>query len=360
MAISHIDITAFRNISKAVLKPHLELNLIIGNNGSGKTSLLEAVYVLGRGRSFRASANKKLIQQAEKEFILHCKTSDIPSSNIGIRVGTAGLSAKANHQIIKRSSDLATLLPLLFISPDADKLLQISPKLRRRFLDWGLFHVEHNYLELWKRYNRTLIQRNSLLKSSMTDISVWDNELINYGNKINEFRTDYVSKLNDLFLALNEKLLPEHRLRLVYKKGWPKDLDLHTAITTNLEADKKMGFTHRGPHRCDLQVLFSDSNTLAEPLLSGGQLKLVAICLILAQAILVTKNAAQKGILLVDDIAAELDSNKRKLLIEIMLGMDMQIFITSTDVDLIDLPEEQSRQVFHVEHGCITATDVSS
>lgn len=360
MAISHLDLTAFRNIGKAVFQPHPELNIIIGNNGSGKTSLLEAIYFLGRGRSFRSSSSKKLIQDNHNQFILHCKTASPLANNIGIQVNLQGLKAKANQQVIKRSSDLATLLPLLFISPDADKLLQIAPKQRRRFLDWGLFHVEHNYLELWKRYNRTLVQRNSFLKSPHDQLKVWDDELIKYGLSIDQYRKKHVENLNLVFKSLIKELLPEKELSIAYKQGWPKNLDLKTAIYSNHDSDRKMGFTQRGPHRCDLQILDNKTKSLAEPFLSGGQLKLTAICLVLAQATIVSKVSNEQGILLIDDIAAELDPDKRRKLLEIVLNMGMQLFITSTDPSLITLPDEQSHQVFHVEHGTITATDVSN
>ncbi len=354
MALTSIDISNLRNITKATLHCHPSLNVVVGGNGSGKTSLLEAIYLLGRGRSFRTSFNKTVIQSGREKIIVVGKTVDQQAQTIGIQIAEEGLSAKTNGHYLTKSSQLALILPLLMISPDADKLIQGTPKQRRRFIDWGLFHVEQSYLSHWKRYNRVLTQRNALLKrGAHSEVTSWDGQLVEYGTELTLYRQKYCSALRELFLYYIERLTNNLTVDLSYRPGWASDETFEQALGSAIERDSRTGFTQKGPHRADLYI--TSEGKKAVNFLSGGQMKLAACALILAQARLLNQKLDRKGILLVDDLPAELDAEHRTNFLTLLSELGSQLFITTTERALLPLESFADYSLFHVEHGQISA-----
>ena len=352
MSLSHLAIKNLRNIAEINFEPGSRLNFIVGPNGSGKTTLLEAIYLLGRGRSFRSAYSNRIVRHGEHSLTLFGKLNDPERhNNLGIQIKDGQFRAKLNGQFLKKSSDLATVVPLLLITPDGDKLIKGSPRQRRRFLDWGLFHVEQQFLGVWQRYNRILAHRNAALQQGRAVLDPWNSQLIEAGERLDSQRREYAVHLATLARQCFNELMGIEEVEFKYQPGWNKELSLTEALNSHIEGDIKAGFTQRGPHRADL-VMQVGGKSAAE-YLSGGQQKLAACALFLAQARLYTSRLSKPCILLVDDLPSELDKRHRQALLDILFSTQGQIFITTTDLSAIDPAGYESSVVFHVEQGSL-------
>jgi DNA replication and repair protein RecF len=355
MALNHLSIHNLRNIQAASIEPCERLNLIYGPNGSGKTSLLEAIYLLGRGKSFRSAYSRRIVRHDQDELTVFAKirSADGGKHSLGLQIKEGRIRAKANGAYEQKSSNLAQLLPLLLISPDGDKLIKGSPRQRRRFLDWGLFHVEHDFLAIWQRYNRLLYQRNALLRQRKREmLPPWDSQLVEVANHLDRFRREYVTILAHQAERILSQLLEIDGLEFRYLPGWPGTEDYGSALQQSLESDLKAGFTQRGPHRADLSLKVG--GRAAAEVLSGGQQKLAACALLLAQASVFNQRKQENCVILVDDLPAELDSRHRHAFMELLYSIGGQLFVTVTDRHLLDVTPFAERRMFHVEHGQVT------
>lgn len=356
MSITQLNIQSLRNIEAMTLLANPRLNVIVGENASGKTSLLEAIYLLGRGKSFRSALSRSVVTKGQESLIVfgHLNTQAGQAHRLGVQIQAGQFKAKLDGVELKKSSDLAGYLPLLFISPDADKLINSSPRQRRRFLDWGLFHVEPSFLQVWQRYNRILTQRNKLLKLDTVDqLDVWDTQLIEAGEQLHRMRLSYVDQLASVAQHILSQLSELSEVKLSYKSGWPKELSLETGLMETRSSDRNMGFTQRGPHRCDLVLKVQGQS--AANFLSGGQQKILASALLLAQAKIFNEHLADPCLLLVDDLPAELDEGHRQRFMEVLYNTGSQLFVTATSADLLNIEPFQDKTVFHVEHGVLAA-----
>ncbi len=356
MAIRLLSIHDLRNIQTASLEPCERLNLIFGPNGSGKTSILEAIYLLGRGKSFRSAYSRRIIRREQSSLTVFGKTlsANDCSDSLGIQIKEGKFRAKINGEIEKKSSNLASLLPLLLISPDADKLIKGSPRQRRRFIDWGLFHVEHEFLPVWQRYNRILLQRNSALRQNNGSVlDAWNDQLVEAALKLDQFRRGYLTQLVEQTQCILPKLLEIEACDFRYQPGWPISESYGAALIANVDSDIKAGFTQRGPHRAELSMRVVGRP--AAEFLSGGQQKLAACSLLLAQASVFNLRREENCILLVDDLPAELDTRHRAKFMDLLYSIGGQVFVTATDASSLDISGYPNKQMFHVEHGVITA-----
>ena len=338
MALTFLSIQDLRNIQLASLEPCERLNLILGPNGSGKTSILEAIYLLGRGKSFRSAYSRRIIRHEQSSLTVFgkIKSKGEHLSSLGIQIKEGKFRAKINGEIEKKSSNLAVLLPLLLISPDADKLIRGSPRQRRRFIDWGLFHVEHEFLPVWQRYNRALLQRNSALRQKNTSVlDSWNDQLVEAAVKLDLFRREYLQLLLKQTQQFLSQLLEIDECSFKYLPGWPGTEDYKSSLLANIDSDIKAGFTQRGPHRADLSMRVA-SRPAAE-ILSGGQQKLAACALLLAQASVFGLRREENCIILVDDLPAELDVRHRVKFMDLLYSIGGQVFVTATDPGLLDI-----------------------
>ena len=352
MSLNSLTIQNLRNITNINLEPHSRFNIIYGENGSGKTSILEAIYVLGRGRTFRSAYNKKIIRNGEESLFIFSQSKEAEiNNNLRIQIQNNQFQAKLNGQFLKKASSLALYVPLLLITPDGDKLIKGSPRQRRRFLDWGLFHVEHGFFEIWQRYNRVLIQRNIALRQSTAQLSTWSRQLADVGNELNKQRQYYSTQLAEMAQYCFKELTNIESARFNYLSGWNKDQTFAESLDLHTETDIKTGFTQRGPHRADLTMQINGHS--ASEYLSGGQIKLAACALYLAQARLYSSKLNKFCTVLVDDLPAELDSKHRKALLDVLYLTNGQIFITATDLSLLNLNGYEEIKMFHVEQGAI-------
>ncbi len=357
MYIKSITVNCFRNIHEQLLQLAPSFNVFYGENGSGKTSLLEAIYYLGRGKSFRTSLASRIIEYNQPSLMLTASLSnDTNEQFIGVeRTRSGERTIKLNREIQTSIAPLARTLPLQLLSVDSYRYFSDGPKERRSFLDWGVFHMNSGFLELWQRYNRVLKQRNMALKSRLArpEVTMWDSEYILLSEQIDELRNRYLDAFKEIYHKMMVQLLPNFEITEIrYKRGWPEE-SLVTLLNNHFSRDMAFGYTQEGPHRCDLQLYINKCP--ADDVLSQGQQKLAAYGLFLAQGVLLKQQTGKAPIYLIDDLPSELDYKKQTLILDIVKGLGSQVFITSiTAESLNDLLKNPETSVFHVEHGQIT------
>ena len=360
MAVERLSIQQLRNLSAVDIYPSPEVNLFFGENGSGKTSLLEALYILGLGRSFRSHKHKSLINRDSFEFTIfsNLRSSDDRNSlPLGISRNQQGDAVfKAMGEAVNSIADLAGYLPLQLINSNAFLLLEGGPTERRQFLDWLVFHVEPKFFPVWKRLQTCLKQRNSLLRHDRIDpqqLMVWDAELVSLTNQLDQYRTETFTQFLIYFQRLKDDFVPLDGLVLSYYSGWNKDKTFAEALDASQDRDIAFGQTHVGGHRADLKIQIDGH--LAADVLSRGQQKLLVCAMKLAQGLVFQALTGRKAIYLVDDLPAELDDKHRQKLAKWLDQMETQVFVTGVDeADLRLLwettPNKQVK-VFHVEQG---------
>jgi len=353
MYISRVEISHFRNLVSTSLSPSPTLNLICGGNGSGKSSLLEAVHYSLTGISYRTNRLSTVTNNQADCLSLFCELKGNVSHKVGLsRCRDLNHKTRLDGQDVTRRSELVQLVPIQLISPESLSLITEGSDLRRSYLDWGLFHVEQSFHFHLSHYQRSLRQRNAQLKQSLSNtLSQWDALLVDHGIVIDSLRRGVIEKLEPLAHRLLKQILPDVPISLSYRSGWPKDLDFSEALRQAVESDRKNHHTTVGPHRADLLV--RTNGIKVSDCLSRGQIKLITVALKLAQILLVQESTDKKPIILIDDMAAELDPEHRELLMNTLQSLNTQVFVTTPDINLIPHNEWAGRKVFHVEHGKI-------
>jgi DNA replication and repair protein RecF len=354
MSLDALVIEDFRCVARAELELDSRCNLISGANASGKTSLLEAIFVLGRGRSFRTARTEILIRHGADGFTLAGKVAGAGRVRpLGMRVGREGMEARVSGRPVNGLAELATVLPAQAIDPEVHRLVEGGPQERRRFIDWGVFHVEPSFVDHWRRYQRALRQRNAALRSHQVPavVRAWDPELIEAGQLVADYRARYMGYLAPHVAEVGIRLLGEP-VEIALNQGWSADRSLEEATRLAWPRDAERGLTHSGPHRADVTVRFAGA--VARDRVSRGQQKLAAASLLLGQLRCDAEQGSDVAALLVDDPAAELDAaNLEKLLAEVV-SLPAQLFVTALDPHNPSLERLPARQRFHVEHGSVT------
>lgn len=349
MAIKRFTAQAFRCLDSIEFEPGPAYTLIYGANASGKTSLLEAIGYLGRGKSFRGAAPANLIQHGEQAFVLFGQVdAGGRLASVGVRNSRAGLEVRIDGDSNGGAAALAAALPLQVIDPDVHNLVSGGPDERRRFLDWLVFHVEPEYLGLWRQFRRTLKQRNAALKAGGRPdaLRAWDQEFSTLGERVSAAREQVLEGALETLRAEGRALLGAE-VDFRYATGWNRDLSLQAALEEHLERDIAMGATQAGPHRADLRLVYDERQ--ARRLVSRGQQKLLASAMILAATGVAQDAVGRPLLLLLDDPAAELDRDSLERLMARVAALGCQVIATSLERN--ELPFPVPPRVFHVEQG---------
>jgi len=349
--IELLKIQSLRNLHQVTLDNLKTLNLIIGPNGSGKTSLLEAVHIAGTGRSFRSNQISNVIQNESEQLTIYAQLSS--DNRVGVQRTRRGeFSVRINQQDQDRLSVLAQYLPVRIIAPDSFLMLTTGSKLRRQYLDFSVFHVEHLFIRDWQNYNRIIKQRNAQLKQSKSyqDIKYWDSELIPLAKSINNIRKEVFKRLEGYITDFQLTFLPQYKVQYVFKSGTAEN-DLQQQFKAAYETDRRYGNTSLGPHKADIKILINGQD--AHTVLSRGELKMLVISMMLAQVKWLGEIQNKFSCLLIDDLTSELDVIKQQMLLNSLQEIpNLQLFISSIDKpDYFNQLKDTDYRMFHVEQG---------
>ncbi|WP_367608028.1 DNA replication/repair protein RecF [Legionella sp. W05-934-2] len=350
MILQQLQVHSLRSFNTAKLTFNNKCNYILGENATGKTTILEAIYLLSSGHSFKTREISPLIQHGQGQLVIH--GNDGYSHLMIAKSLNMPTIVKIDEQPCLSTSQLAYLMPCQIYYQDIFQIMDAGPTIRRAMLDWGMFHVKHDYLQYWKRYKQILKQRNSLLKQKPKKelLNPWDDQLAQVGERISSMRSDYIKLLKIEYTTVL-KQLSNLTIQLNYDKGWDKKdsgLSLRESLANNIERDIHRGYTSVGIHQAD--ILLETDETQAKKILSRGQQKIALIGLKLSQSQLLNKQCIH----LMDDIFAELDAQHQKQLANYIKNSDDQFFLTVLAHDkqkldvfpegkMIELPLEKSK-----------------
>ncbi len=355
MSLHQISISQFRNLQQVRLDPCGGVNVLVGENGSGKSSVLEAIHCLGLGRSFRTSQNQRVIRYEQPEYVVFAR--DREAGQLGLRRGRNGDSElRIGGERAERMAQMAQLLPLQLIHPEGYNLLSGSAKLRRAFLDWGVFHVEPEFFGRWSRVRRLLRQRNALLKKARgyAELKYWDNELAQAGESIADMRREYLASMQPTLHQALADFLPEYAgeengIDIRYFRGWDKQTPLAEQLEKQFERDRQLGYTTGGPHKADMRLRIQ--GIPVHDVLSRGQLKLAVCALRLSQGLYLSEHSDKRCVFLIDDFASELDEGKRARLAQYLFQSQAQVFVTAINLSQVQALMDGEHKVFHVKQG---------
>jgi len=346
LLIEALQIQNFRNLRQVGIEPHSRLNFLYGDNGAGKTSVVEALVVLSRGRSFRTSQATELLGPSDDVFRIVAQTRAVGvHRRLGLERSKTHWRARVDGRDVAQLSQLSRALPLVLMEPNSHLLVSGSPEFRRRYLDWGLFHVEHGFLDIWRRYSKALKQRNASLRSGRLDVlDSLDRITAELGVQLSSLRERHFAAIIDRIQELLRVFgLPDELCGFDYQRGWKRG-SLEEALRERRPRDLERGLTGAGPHRADLGIVWNGQP--ARAVLSRGEQKSVAAAMLLAQAQALAEQG-EKPVVVLDDLASEFDRFHYRVVLERAQEHADQIWITGTQ------QPEQGRdcKVFHVERG---------
>ncbi len=358
MRLERLGIEHFRAFPRVELFPSPRINLFVGANGAGKTSVLEAIHILSTGRSFRGGARDAPIRRGEAAFRVFAEVSDEArqqDSRLGLERSVKSWAARLDGEPVSALSELFVRLAVLCFDPASHQLIGGAAEHRRRFVDWALFHVEQDFLPAWRRYQRALKQRNALLRSDLPDeCDPWDAELAASGQIITEQRRTWLAELEPALQVAAHRFLPElGNVHIQFSRGWNERTGLRDALISGRSRDAALGHSAVGPHRADWSLGFEHAPQ--REMLSRGQEKLAVLACLLSQGERFAASTGRWPVLLLDDLASELDGQHLQHTLEWLEAIPAQVWITGTS--RLPLPVRDRNAVFHVEQGQVERQD---
>lgn len=355
MRLTRLDVHRLRCLAEVQFCPAPGLNLITGGNGAGKTSLIEAVHLLGYGRSFRGRVRDGLVRTGAANLEVYAEWLDGQGRGrrAGLRHTGAVWEARLDGAPAPSLTELCAELAVVTFEPGSHELIAGGAEHRRRFLDWALFHVEPEFLPVWRRYARALKQRNALLKRGPAGsaLAPWDRELADAGETLTRLRGAYLHRLEPVLAATAGEFLPElGQAGLRFLPGWRQDeTRLEDALLLSRERDLATGHTAVGPHRADWRVDYV--GLPGRETLSRGQEKLTALACVLAQARAFASDKGEWPVVCLDDLASELDQQHQAQALQAVLASGAQVLLTGTEAPAMLVGALQPQRWFHVERG---------
>jgi DNA replication and repair protein RecF len=366
MRLTRLQAAGVRRLADVEIRPTPGINLIIGDNGAGKTSLLEALHLLAYGRSFRGRVRDGLIRTGCEAVEVFAEWSEDVSGRMrraGLRHSGQRWDGRLDGQPVGQLGELCAALAVVTFEPGSHALVTGGGEPRRRLIDWGLFHVEQtglsardregDFLLLWRRYSRALKQRNALLKARVRDhqLEAWDHELAESGEPLTRRRQAYLDSLEPLLQTMATELAPSLGFpKLAFQPGWARDsLSLADALLIARDRDQANGFTSVGPHRADWRIEYA--GLPGRETLSRGQAKLSALAILLSQAQYHAVASGEWPVIALDDLGSELDRNHQRRVLECLLTSGAQVLITGTEAPSMLSLLDVDIKTFHVEHN---------
>lgn len=366
MVLKQLVLSNFRNINDTDLELSDGCNLICGENGSGKTSLLESVYLYWNGRSFRTSRLNDIVNDDKDEVLIRGYVEENSQTiPFGFQYSKSRKERmyRYNSNGIKRSSDLASLLPVYYFSPQSENLISGSPGARRSLLFWYLFHVEPTFKYQYSSLQKAVKQRNRLLRSGgeNSEYEFWESQIFELSCTLKQLTEARIELLKDLFkkeckdtnfAMVDCQKLVDRIDGVSVKYSWNKNEELKIALEEKREYESKLGYTTLGYQKCE----FSLDTKLNKRNFSRGEEKALSLILmvsILRSIYVTTKNSI---LFLIDDLSAELDSQFIKGLLMKLATLPLQLFITTLTKDsLVELVNEHfsNSKMFHVKQGVV-------
>lgn len=352
MYISNLRIVNIRLFESLQIELGARFNVFLGKNGAGKTSILEAIDVLSRGKSFRSSSITEIIKQ--KESGLAISTTVIPEDDHEISLSYVRKKMvselKINNLQTTKWSEITQYLPVISIHPESYLVITGSPNERRRYMDWGLFHVEPSFKNCWSLYMRALKQRNACLRNKQkSEAKQWHNVLNEYGLNIHRARFDYVRAVSPLIKLYAQKLSLKNNIDIQYNQGWSSEYELIDLLDQELLSDELPLSTSVGPHRANISLKWESKKFATTS--SRGQQKVLAIAMYLAQSQYMSDNFSKNGIYLIDELPAELDQGTCQKVLTLLAELNSQVVITSVSDHYLRDYVPHDTKWFHVEHG---------
>lgn len=353
MRLSRLHIDNLRNIVNLDVALAPGLNVFVGPNGAGKSSILEAAFLLSHAQSFRAGSIDDLIRRGQQRLAVAATVVAVAEEKRLVLIReNATWRARIDHALASQLSAAVREVAVVCFEPGSHELISGGGRERRRFLDWGVFHVEHGFMDAARRYRRTLHQRNAALKQAADDkeLDVWDAELARAAEPVDRMRKDYFARFALRLAETLTEFLPELGDNASeWLRGWPEDVDLRELLRQRRGLDRARGHTSRGPHRADWSIRFAQAPQREH--LSRGQEKLCALACVLAQARVHADACGQWPVIALDDLGSELDLEHQRRVLE-WLGRGCEQALISG----VELPNALRQQaiavtVFHVEHG---------
>lgn len=355
MLITRLEAKDFRLFGELALEAHPDFNLIIGDNGAGKTSLLESLHVLARGSSWRVQNPQQLVRDGQHAWQVRGRVDEgggAPPELLRVTWKDRETSIELGQSALALT-ELVRRIPLQILDPGMHRMLEEGPGIRRRFLDWGVFHVEHSFMPVWRRARRALSQRNAVLRENGSNqlLAPWTNELAETGEEITRLRRSHVQEVESRSAQLLERLLPGESWQLRYAQGWDAERSYLEVLESTIERDRRHGLTMSGPQRAELG--FYAGPKAAKGRISRGQQKLLVAAFVLAQCWIVAERAGRAPVLLLDDFAAELSAEFQRRLLELLQAYPGQKFVSALELSSL-LKTSTSAHMFHVEHGVLS------